>query len=103
MQASFMRAIIATLLTVFAAGPAFASAGTPLPARLEETAPAAPAAAPVPTRAAAADTDSQRYASRERTAAPGLEQFNGGDGFGIYIGTGALLVALLVVVAIVLL
>jgi hypothetical protein len=99
MMASFMRAIVATLLTVFTAGPALASAGSPPPARMEESAPAAPTSFAPPARAAATDTDSQRYATREHAAQPGLAQFSGGDGFGIYIGSGVLAVALLVVIA----
>lgn len=98
LKSSFIQAIAATLLAVFTAGPAFASAGVATPVKHEERAPRSQA----PVTPPAADAESQRYATREQAAQPGLEKFNGGDGFGIYIGTGALLVALLVVVAVLL-
>jgi hypothetical protein len=96
LKGSLMRAIVATLLMVFAAGPAFASAGiAPNPVTSEESAQQPKTATtPKPT-----DEDGQRYAAREQ-AAQGLENFKGGDGFGIYIGSGVLLVALLVVIAV---
>jgi hypothetical protein len=96
LKVSLLRAIVATLLAVFATGPAFASAGaTPPPPAAEETT-TRTTAATTPTRT---DDDGQRYAARQQ-AAQGLENFAGGDGVGIYIGSGALLLALIVVIAI---
>jgi hypothetical protein len=89
------------LLIVLACAPSLAQAGVTVePLVVASKVPSRPLAVP------AASVDSSpsatgSYAARE-AAAPQLAEFTGGGG-GVYIGTGALLVALIVVVAVLIL
>jgi hypothetical protein len=106
-----LRWIAPALVTLFLSGPALAAAGLPETA-VPVTAPAAPApaapAAPARTTSHAGKTtapkqadDSARYSQREQQA-QGLEDFKGGEGFSLYVGSSVLAVALLVVLILVL-
>jgi hypothetical protein len=102
-----LRWIAPALVTLFLSGPALAAAGLPETA-VPVTAPAAPAPVapaktpshPAKTAPAPAD-DSARYSQREQQA-QGLEEFKGGEGFSLYVGSSVLAVALLVVLILVL-
>jgi hypothetical protein len=109
-----LRWIAPSLVTLFLSGPALAAAGLPESA-VPITAPAAPAAPaaqshpakPLPARTTAPSTtpqqadDSARYSQREQQA-QGLQDFKGGEGFSLYVGSSVLAVALLVVLILVL-
>jgi hypothetical protein len=97
------RSIVIASLAVFLSGPAFAAAATPAaPTNNQVVVPVR--RAPAPTGATTTTTAStgatQSYAARENQA-KGLETFRGGDG-GVYIGSGVLVVVLLVVLILVL-
>jgi hypothetical protein len=100
------RSVVIASLAIFLSGPAFADSRT-LPAASNNGSFVMPARRPPPppqvpvTRAQANTDEAQRYASREVNA-KGLETFLGGERGGIYIGSGVLIVALLVVLIIVL-
>jgi hypothetical protein len=108
---SRLRWIAPALVAVFLSGPAFAAAGLPesgVPITAPAQAPApvqtTPKPAPAPTKATAtqgATEDSARYAQRAQQSKD-LENFKGGEGVSIYIGSTVLAVALLVVLLLVL-
>ena len=105
-----LRWIAPSLVTLFLSGPALAAAGLPETA-VPISAPAAPVAPaakshaekPVPARTTAPQQadDSARYSQREQQA-QGLQDFKGGEGFSLYVGSSVLAVALLVVLILVL-
>jgi hypothetical protein len=64
------------------------------------SAPVGPVGSTVATRTGAGADDAQGYAQREQQA-PALRDFQGGDGY-VYIGGGALTIALLVVLILIL-
>ena len=96
------RSIVIASLAVFLSGPAFAAAAAPAPVTTQVTMPArqAPASGTSATTVASNTSETQGYAARENKA-KGLETFRGGDG-GVYIGSGVLVVVLLVVLILVL-
>ena len=104
MKAPVVRSILAGLLAVLLAGPALAAPGARPASRAasETTLPsrAALVALPLAPRSGPNGDDVARYAARERSTSAPLQAFTGGFEGGIYIGTGALIVALLVVIVI---
>jgi hypothetical protein len=99
------RSVAVASLALFLSGPVFAgpSATSAAPSNVEAVLPVqrTPAAPAVPqTSRATTTSDAQHYASREVNARP-LETFRGGYG-GVYIGSGALVAALLIVLIVVL-
>jgi len=96
MKNILLSAMLATILLV----PSHAQAGGTLPPRATiAAAPQVQLSKPVSVEIS---TDIMRdYAARE-AAAPQLAKFAGGDG-GVYVGTGVLAVALIIVVAILIL
>jgi hypothetical protein len=97
--------IVIASLAVLLSTPAFADPGSPpaAPINRKVVDPARQLTAPTRgrmTTASGSSDEAQRYATRESHAKP-LETFRGGER-GIYIGTGALVVALLIVLIIVL-
>ena len=93
------RVVVAVLLAVWTF-PALSSAApnrdeTKLPAAVTET--AAPRAE-APAQSAPADSETQKLAQREQQT-PDLQNFRGG-GVSIYIGSGALLVAVIILLII---
>jgi hypothetical protein len=95
------RSIAIASLAIFLSGPALAASALPAPATSQVAVPGnrAPAAA-TSTAASTNTSETQGYAARENKA-QGLEQFRGGAD-GIYIGSGVLVVVLLVVLILVL-
>jgi hypothetical protein len=83
------------VVTVLCAAPALTRAETPPPGIAAPAARDAEDAAASEETAQSADDEASDYAEREK-AAPELGEFAGGDD-GIYIGSGVLLVALIVV------
>jgi hypothetical protein len=101
----FARSVVIASLAIFLSGPALAGAGAlPAPSiNREVVIPARRPSAPqgvATTTSATGGGEAQRYASREASA-KGLETFRGGDR-GVYIGSGALIIVLLVVLILVL-
>jgi hypothetical protein len=99
------RSIAVASLALFLVSPVFAVSGAPPLAAARSVATVPAGGSPTANRVApATDTsnagETQRYASRE-AAAKSLETFRGGAG-GVYIGSGALVAALLIVLIIVL-
>jgi hypothetical protein len=99
------RSIVVALLSLFLTGSAFAGAAAPPVAALGSEPALQAGTSPAPSRVTPATKttgpgETQRYASREASA-KSLAAFRGGDG-GIYIGGGALVTALLIVLLIVL-
>jgi hypothetical protein len=94
--------VIASVLALFLSGPAFAAAAAPVaPTNNQVVVPVRRAPAPTgATTTTASTAATQSYAARENQA-KGLETFRGGDG-GVYIGSGVLVVVLLVVLILVL-
>jgi hypothetical protein len=99
-----IRSVVIASLAIFLSGPVFADSRTAAGSNngsLVVPARGSPAQVPVPT-ARTNTNEAQQYASRE-VSAKGLETFVGGErGGGVYIGSGVLIVALLVVLLIVL-
>jgi hypothetical protein len=98
------RSVVVASLALFLAGPVWANSAAPQVTAIESssTVPAGRSPTTNVSRATATSSGSeaQRYASRE-PAASSLETFRGGAG-GVYIGSGALVAALLIVLIIVL-
>jgi hypothetical protein len=99
------RSVAVASMALFLAGPVFANSGAPPVSAIKNesalSAGRSPAASrPSPATQTSNTSEAQRYASRE-AAAQSLETFRGGAG-GVYIGSGALIAALLIVLIIVL-
>ena len=97
------RSIAIASLAIFLSGPAFAASvapAAPVTHQLVVPVSRAPASGTSTTPAASNAGETQGYAARENKA-KGLETFRGGDG-GVYIGSGVLVVVLLVVLILVL-
>jgi hypothetical protein len=94
------RSIAIASLALFLSGPALAASAVPAPAASHVVVPSSrtPSVTSTATKTNAGET--QGYAARENKA-QGLEQFRGGAD-GIYIGSGVLVVVLLVVLILVL-
>jgi hypothetical protein len=96
-KASFRKFMTGALLVALACAPSLAQAEVTRPSQaVEGMVPHNSSAQPAPMDTSPGSTTD--YAARE-AAAPELAEFAGGAG-GIYIGTGALVVALLVVIVI---
>ncbi|MFT3915569.1 MAG: hypothetical protein QM704_16080 [Anaeromyxobacteraceae bacterium] len=89
------KLVLGAVLALLFSAPALARAAEPRPARGTHAkavpAETAPAATPAP-----AAGEVQGYAERDRAAAPKVGGYAGGDS-GVYITSGAIIVALLVV------
>jgi hypothetical protein len=97
------RSVILASLAIFLSGPVFADSRTPTASNNSSFAvPARQSPARVPATTRVTTDEAQRYASREVNT-KGLDTFRGGERGGVYIGSGVLIVALLVVLLIVLL
>jgi len=93
------RSIAVASLAVFLSGPALAASAAPA-APVNQVVVPVRQASRMSTTPAASNTDTQGYAARENKA-QSLASFRGGDG-GVYIGSGVLVVVLLVVLILVL-
>jgi hypothetical protein len=95
------RSIAIASLAVFLSGPAFAASVAPATVANQVVVPVSRAPASATSTAAATNaSETQGYAARENKA-QGLEKFRGGAD-GVYIGSGVLVVVLLVVLILVL-
>lgn len=93
------KLVLGTLVAALCAVPNVSRAATPK-AHRAVSAPAPREAQPAPASDPdATGSDANDYAAREKAAPKDLAKFSGGDN-GVYIGGGAILVALLVVLLI---
>ncbi len=108
MKTHIVTSLATISLAAFLSGPALAAsaanATTPTPVTSQEVAQEVtqvPEPSALTTKSGSSTDEAQGYASRE-SSAKGLESFRGGEGASLYIGGGALTVALLIVLIVIL-